>query len=342
MRSWLLMLATVLAITGSAENALGHEVRPGYLALRQTDSVTYSVLWKVPAIGDRRLSIHPRFPGNCTPIAEPIKFEAAGSYNERATLKCAGGIVGSAIAIDGLSATMTDVIVRLSWADNAVQTVRLTASAPAFIVEAVPGQWEVAATYLKLGVEHILLGIDHLLFVLALLILVKGWRRLVGTITAFTIAHSITLAAASLGFVQVPGPPVEAVIALSIVFVAAEIIHRRRGRAGLTQRWPWVVAFIFGLLHGLGFAGALHEVGLPEHAIPVALLFFNIGVEIGQLLFVACIVTLTARIALITKSSRQDGAIATRTFAASETVAAYVIGTVAAFWLIERTVGFLA
>ena len=338
-RSCLLMLTTVLA-TGLAENAFGHEVRPGYLALRQTDAVTYSVLWKVPAIGDRRLSIRPKFPENCTPIAEPLKFEASGSYSERATLSCKGGIVGGTIAIDGLTATMTDVIVRLSRADNSVQTVRLTPSAPSFIVEAVPGQWEVAATYLNLGVEHILLGIDHLLFVLALLILVKGWRRLVGTITAFTIAHSITLAAATLGFVQVPSPPIEAVIALSIVFVAGEIIHRRRGRPGLTERWPWVVAFIFGLLHGLGFAGALNEVGLPQHAIPVALLFFNIGVEIGQLFFIGCVLTVTACAVLIANSQNRD--IAKRAFAASDAVAAYIIGTVAAFWLVERTLGFVA
>jgi hydrogenase/urease accessory protein HupE len=340
-RSCLLMLATVLAIS-LAENAFAHEVRPGYLALRQTDAVTYSVLWKVPAVGDRRLSIHPKFPENCTPIAEPVNFEAAGSYNERVTLKCTGGIVGGSIAIDGLAATMTDVIVRLSRADNSVQTVRLTPSAPSFTVEAVPGQWEVAATYFKLGVEHILLGIDHLLFVLALIILVKGWRRLVGTITAFTVAHSITLAAATLGFVQVPGPPVEAVIALSIVFVAGEIVHRRRGRSGLTERWPWVVAFIFGLLHGLGFAGALNEVGLPQHAIPVALLFFNLGVEVGQLFFIGCILTVTARAVLVAKSQSQNGDIAKRAFAASDAVAAYIIGTVAAFWLVERTLGFLA
>ena len=340
MRWCLLMLATVLAIS-SAEKAFGHEVRPGYLALRQTDAVTYSVLWKVPAIGDRRLSIHPKFPENCTAIAEPIRFEAAGSYNERGMLKCTGGIIGGSIAIDGLAATMTDVIVRLRRTDNSVQTVRLTPSAPSFTVEAVPGQWEVAATYLKLGVEHILLGIDHLLFVLALIILVKGWRRLVGTITAFTVAHSITLAAATLGFVQVPRPPVEAVIALSIVFVAGEIIHRRRGRAGLTERWPWVVAFIFGLLHGFGFASALNEVGLPQHAIPVALLFFNVGVEIGQLFFITCIVTVTGCAVLIAKSRAQSGDIAKRAFAASDAVAAYIIGTVAAFWLVERTLGFL-
>src|SRR5262249_12325133 len=147
----------------------------------------------------------------------------------------------------------------------------------------------VASTYLFLGVEHIWSGVDHLLFVLALLLLVKGWKRLIGTITAFTVAHSITLAAATLGFVHVPGPPVEACIALSIVFVAAEIVRSRQGGPGVTERWPWVIAFTFGLLHGLGFASVLNEVGLPQNAIPVALLFFNVGVEVGQLLFIASV-----------------------------------------------------
>jgi len=324
-----------------AGNALGHEVRPGYLELRQTDSESYSVLWKVPAIGELRLSIRPKLPENCTAISETIKFGTAGSYNERATISCKGGIVGRSIAIDGLTATMTDVIVRLVRADNSVQMTRLTPSAPSFTVQTLPGQWEVAATYLKLGVEHILLGVDHLLFVLALLILVKGWRRLVGTITAFTVAHSITLAAATLGFVHVPGPPVEAAIALSIVFVACEIVHRRRGRLGLTERWPWIVAFIFGLLHGLGFASALSEVGLPQHAIPVALLFFNAGVEIGQLIFIGCIMTAIACTVFIAKIEGPSSNLVKRAFVRSDAVAAYAIGTVAAFWLVERTLGFL-
>ena len=151
------------------------------------------------------------------------------------------------------------------------------------------GAWEVARTYLVLGVEHILFGIDHLLFVLALLLVVKGAGRVVATVTAFTIAHSITLAAATLGLVRVPGPPVEAMIALSIVFVATEIVHGARGRPGLTARRPWIVAFTFGLLHGFGFAGALSEVGLPQNAIPLALFFFNVGVELGQLLFIDCV-----------------------------------------------------
>ena len=180
---------------------------------------------------------------------------------------------------------------RIESLGGATQTERLSPTNTTFVVQAAPGAWEVAATYLRLGIEHILFGFDHLLFVLALVILVRDWRRVALTVTAFTIAHSITLAAATLDLVNVPGPPVEAAIALSIVLVAVEIVNARRGTPSLTARWPWLVAFCFGLLHGFGFAGALAEVGLPHHAIPIALLFFNLGVEIGQLVFVAAVLT---------------------------------------------------
>jgi hydrogenase/urease accessory protein HupE len=198
----------------------------------------------------------------------------------------------------------------------------------------------VAAAYFWLGVNHILLGVDHLLFVLALIILVRGWRRICFTITAFTIAHSITLAAATLGFVHVPGPPVEAAIALSIALVAAEIINSARGRGSLTARLPWIVAFAFGLLHGFGFAGALSEVGLPNHAIPIALLFFNIGVEVGQLLFVAGVLVLFALLHRIsTALVRLEES---RLQQWMQLGGAYCIGGVASFWLIERVSGFWA
>jgi hydrogenase/urease accessory protein HupE len=188
----------------------------------------------------------------------------------------------------------------------------------------------VAWTYLGLGVEHILLGIDHLLFVLALLFLVQGWRRVIITITAFTVAHSITLAAATLGLVHVPQAPVEASIALSIVFVATEIVRSRMGRVSVAERWPWVIAFVFGLLHGFGFAGALREVGMPEDAIPLALLCFNIGVEVGQLLFIAAVMGI---VTLLRRSAITIPAWAWR-------VPVYTIGTLAMYWTIERVAGF--
>ena len=197
-----------------------------------------------------------------------------------------------------------------------------------------PSKIQVAAAYLRLGIEHILGGVDHLLFILALMILVKGTRRLIATVTAFTIAHSITLAGATLGFVHVPQKPIEAAIALSIVFVACEIVHAREGRRGLTERWPWIVAFTFGLLHGFGFAGALSEVGLPQTAIPVALLFFNVGVKVGQLLFIAAILSLMALWRwFVRRETIPEPAWAWR-------IAPYSIGGVAAFWMVQRITGF--
>jgi hydrogenase/urease accessory protein HupE len=207
---------------------------------------------------------------------------------------------------------------------------RLTPDRPSFVVEAIPRPLEVAHTYLVLGIEHILFGFDHLLFVLALLILVRGRRRLLGTITAFTVAHSFTLALATLGVVHVPSAPVEAVIALSIVFVAAEIIHTLEGREGITAQQPWIVAFTFGLLHGFGFASVLSEVGLPPGHIPVALLFFNVGVELGQLLFIATVLTLVAL--------GQHIRIPFPPWA--KLVPPYVIGSVAMFWVIQRIAAF--
>lgn len=315
--------------------ALAHEMRPAYLELRQTGAETYDVLWKVPGRGeDLRLGLYVEFPADSKNVTEPRGVMINNALTERWTVKRAGGLTGGTINIDGLSATMTDVLVRLERLDGTTQVTRLTPSAPSFVVEAAPGALEVARTYLVLGVEHILGGIDHLLFVLALLILVKGTGRLIATVTAFTVAHSLTLAGATLGFVHVPGPPVEAAIALSIMFVAVEIIRSRQGKAGLTERFPWVVAFTFGLLHGFGFASALNEVGLPQSAIPVALLFFNVGVEIGQLLFIASVF---AVIALARQIARRIGmshpAWAWR-------VPPYAIGTVAAFWTIQRIAAF--
>lgn len=208
-----------------------------------------------------------------------------------------------------------------------LRAVQLTPANRTYKVPAKASPWQVASTYTRLGIEHILLGVDHLLFVFALLLIVNNTRRLIVTITAFTVAHSITLGAATLGFVNVPQKPVEAVIALSILFLAVEIIHGKQGRPGYAARWPWLVAFIFGLLHGFGFAGALSEVGLPERAIPLALIFFNIGVELGQLFFVTGIVAIT----LLMHELKQQVFLNR-----AETVVIYVIGGLSSFWLVER------
>jgi len=316
-------------------SAFAHEVRPAYLELRQTGAETYDVLWKVPARGDNmRLGIYVEFPSGTTNVTTPRSLFANDASTERWSIKRPGGLTGGKINIDGLGATMTDVLVRLENLDGTTQVTRVTPSSPSFVVAVAPSALEVCRTYLVLGVEHILFGVDHLLFVLALLILVKGWRKLIGTITAFTVAHSITLAAATFGIVHVPGKPVEATIALSVVFVACEIVHRRQGRSGLTEMWPWVIAFSFGLLHGLGFAGALREVGLPQNAIPLALLFFNVGVEIGQLLFIGAILSIVAVARwLVRRAAIPQPAWAWR-------VAPYSIGGIAAFWMIQRIAAF--
>ena len=324
-----LLLTILLAVLVAP--ALAHEARPAYLQLRQTDAETYDVLWKVPGLGeDKRLALNVEFASGTTTV-DPLRVSFVNNaFVQTWRVHRAGGLDGTSIRIAGLQATLTDVLVRLERLDGTTQTIRVMPASPEFVIQASPGRWDVARTYLGLGVEHILLGIDHLLFVLALVILVDGARRLFWTITAFTAAHSLTLAAATLGWVHVPPPPVEASIALSIVFLATEIMHARAGRPGLTYRRPWIVAFLFGLLHGLGFAGALSEVGLPANAIPVALLFFNVGVEIGQLLFITAVLAVMAGARRV-RLPRNEW---------SWKLPVYAIGTVAAYWTIDRIAGF--
>lgn len=338
MNRFRLLLAVVAVLL--TQPALSDELRPGYLEMRQTSPGTYNLLFKIPARGeDFRLAIYVKLPEGTQDAGLPRASFSDGAYVERRSIRRDGGLAGQAVSIEGLSATSTDVLVRVESLEGAIQTERLSPTKTSFIVQAVPGAGEVAATYLRLGVEHILFGFDHLLFVLALVILVRDWRRVAVTVTAFTVAHSITLAAATLGFVSVPGPPVEATIALSIMLVSVEILNARGGKPGLTARLPWLVAFSFGLLHGFGFAGALAEVGLPQHAIPVALLFFNLGVEVGQLAFVAAVLA-AGGMFRTAMALRFEPALIHRAVNRLDVIAAYAIGAVAAFWLIERTSAF--
>jgi hypothetical protein len=340
----LLLLGAVLIARGPAA---AHEVRPAYLELSEQEPGRYAVVWKVPAMGDRVLALQPVLPDACRSIAAPQVEVMPGAQLARWSVDCgAGGLTGATIAIDGLRETLTDVVVRMQARDGASQTVVLRPEAPSVTLSEESGSSVAIAAYLRLGIEHILLGVDHLLFVLALMLVVGArWRLLVKTITAFTIAHSITLALATLGLVRVPTAPVEAVIALSIVFVAAEIVHGQQGRSGLTARTPWVVAFTFGLLHGFGFAGALAEIGLPRDAIPSALLLFNAGVEVGQLLFIAAALGLmrffrslvTVYRSLITAQPSLISDLRPRW---AQFVLAYAIGSMAAFWVVERMLAF--
>jgi hydrogenase/urease accessory protein HupE len=323
--SWLLILAALMSpLAGHA-----HEVRPAYLDLQEERSGEFSVLWKTPMLGDLRLALDPVFSGSVEALT-PVATRMTGDAAVRTWRLRADSLRGQTLRIAGLESTLTDALVRITFADGSSWVQRLTPQQPESFIPMRQDSWGVAATYLVLGVEHILTGIDHLLFVLALLLLTTGTWRLVKTVTAFTVAHSITLGLATLGIVHVPSKPVEAIIALSIVFVAAEIVHARQGQVGLAAHMPWIVAFTFGLLHGFGFAGALSETGLPEGHIPVALLFFNLGVEAGQLLFVAAVLALVA--------------VARRIHIAwprwAELVPPYAIGSLAMFWVIQRVAAF--
>ncbi len=319
MRRALLLLCCLGALGAHA-----HEVRPAYLELTETAPGQFDVLWKVPALGDAVLTLQPVLPQACKTRAPATRLNVGGALLERWGIDCgASGIAGGSLRIDGLATTLTDVLVRVVFLSGGVNSQILRPNAAEFRVDPTIGAPPLAG-YARLGVEHILFGIDHLAFVLALLLIVRGTARIVATITAFTVAHSITLGLAALGFVHVPQAPVEAAIALSILFVALEITRARGGSPGITQTRPWLIAFVFGLLHGFGFAGALAEVGLPANDIPLALLLFNIGVEIGQLLFVAA--------ALIILAIGRRFA----TPAWLPTAAAYAIGAMASFWVIER------
>lgn len=320
-----LLIFLVLTIAG-AGSAWPHELRPAYLELRETEPDVFSVSWKVPAIGPMRLVLDARLPANCTPRGEAVRTMDDSASFERWTAECPGGLTGQTIRIDGLDSTLTDALARISYLDGAAETVRLVPGAPAFTVAGRQSAWDVAATYLRLGVEHILLGFDHLTFVLALLLLGSGLRTVFKTITAFTVAHSITLSGAALGYLSLPQKPVEFLIAFSIVIAAAELAKAASGPPRLSQRSPWLIAFPFGLLHGLGFAGALREIGLPQTDIPLALLAFNIGVELGQLLFVAAVLLGWRLVSAAVRIPQRRASLA----------AAYAIGCVSATWMLMR------
>jgi hydrogenase/urease accessory protein HupE len=306
-----------------------HEIRPAYLQITQIDNQEYKVLWKIPAMGDMVLKIYPEFDSGFELKQESFSKRVSGSVINTYTLTGSNELAGSHLSIVNLKKTMVDVLVTLEYLDGEKVTLMLKPDSPEILLPGKASKWQVVKTYTILGIEHILLGFDHLLFVLALLILSTGFKKLLKTVTAFTVAHSITLSFSALGLATLPGPPVEAVIALSIVFLAMEIVKVQQGKPSLTSQKPWLVAFSFGLLHGFGFAGALTEVGLPQTEIPLALAFFNVGVELGQIIFVV-VVLVSLRLLALKKEWPN----------VVKQIPAYGIGSLAAFWLIERIAGF--
>jgi hydrogenase/urease accessory protein HupE len=326
--AWLLLLLWFTGLT-----AMAHESRPAYLELNETAVGRYDVLWRTPVLSGMRLPIALRFAEGMRTVVEPMESELNDSLIERRVIDAGPAeLAGQRIEFIGLQASITDVLVRVSRLDGSLTTTLVHPSQPWIEIAATPGAHSVAGAFLVHGIQHILGGFDHLLFVFGLLLLVSNGWMLVKTITAFTLAHSITLALAALGAVRLPGPPVEATIALSILLLAMEIARKNRGEISFTAQWPWVVAFCFGLLHGFGFAGALAQIGLPKHDLPLALFTFNVGVEIGQLVFVAVVLSLRA---LLLRCRLPAPA---QLYA--RPIASYGLGTLAAFWFFERVSSF--
>lgn len=323
------MRNTLLSFLFFATVASAHEMRPAYLELRETRPGEFNVLWKTPMVGEMRLALTPKFSGDAKATSEVITRRPFGAAVQTWTMR-APALRGQTVHIDGLESTMTDALVRMEFANGTSWTQRLTARAPSAAIPLAESRLTVAGVYSRLGIEHILSGIDHLLFVLALLIITRGGWKLVKTVTAFTLSHSITLTLAALGCIHVPQRPVEAVIALSIVFVASEIVHTRAGRPGLTARAPWIVAFIFGLMHGVGFASGLSDAGLPEGHIATALLFFSIGVETGHFMFIGVVLSLIVLARRMKLPAPQW----------MHLVPPYAIGSLAMFWVIQRIAAF--
>lgn len=329
LRTLLLWLAALACVTPAA---FAHEIRPAFLQIRELEPDIYDLFWKTPAQGDMRLALNVVLPDACSNASEPRASLVNGAVIQRWRAQCEGGLVGKELAIENLGQTLTDTIVQFEPLDGLPKTLRLTPAEPATLIPGRQSWTEVAATYFGLGVEHILFGFDHLLFVLALILLVGDRKKLVGAVTAFTVAHSLTLAGTTFGWIRLPSSPVEAMIALSIMLVAIEIVRARSGGESLMARLPWIAAFGFGLLHGFGFAGALREIGVPDEAVTLALLFFNLGVEAGQLVFIAAV--LMAMMAW-SRFTPAPPAWAWR-------APVYLIGGMSAFWFIERTASIFA
>jgi hypothetical protein len=332
MRRGVRVLALFAALVCAAP-LFAHRLSPAFFGLTEVAPGRFDVQWKVSISGGLAAVLEPQVPEGCSLVDSVRTYVLEDVRVQHAELDCPDGLAGKTFTVSGLPQTQTDVLLRVAYLDGSSSNQRLTPEAVTATIPLRPSALEVVRTYVVLGVEHILLGYDHLLFVLALLLLVHGIGRLVATVTAFTVAHSVTLGAATLGFVNVPSAPVEAVIALSILFLAVELARRSLAAnadaaANLTARFPWIVSFAFGLLHGFGFAGALSEVGVPQQAVPLALLFFNVGVELGQLLFIAAVFGFAALVRLS----------AVRVPSLWRPVVAYGVGSVAAFLVIARTV----
>jgi hydrogenase/urease accessory protein HupE len=329
MRGYLFAMIVSLGAALSACDVDAHEVRPAYLEIDESAPNRFDVLWKQPSLGTLVLRLNPRLSNGLldTPPDEEYTANSFVIRRWQGRNLSRDSFDGATLRIEGLEHTITDALVNISFASGQqIQTVLRPGSATVGIHLTGAGKLPVP-TYLTLGIEHILTGFDHLSFVLGLLLLVRGRLRLIKTITAFTLAHSITLAAAALGYVHVSAPVIESLVALSIVFVAVELTRAWQGQEGITTRYPWLIAFTFGLLHGFAFAGSLADIGLPLHHIPAALLLFNCGVEVGQLLFVGVVFAISELLRRL-PWSWLGGPV--------RWAIPYGIGALASYWMLER------
>ena len=316
-----------IAMACAAPGAWAHEARPAYLEIRETSPGRFGLLWRTPVLAGMRLPVVLRLPDDVKNLKEPVVEELADSRVERRSIDAGpNGLAGRRIEFVGLQLTITDVLVRIAMQDGRSWTAIARAAQPWVEIAPSPSRWDAWWTYVGQGVRHILFGPDHLLFVLGLLLIVKDRWMLVKTVTSFTVAHSITLALATLGYAELPLAPLNAAIALSILFLGPEIVRSWRGESSFTIRHPWVVAFAFGLLHGFGFASALAGAGLPREELPLALLGFNAGVEIGQLGFVALVLPL----------EHSGRALGVRWPRWVQAIPGYAVGSLGAFWTFQR------
>ncbi len=332
----LIILLSVASLCGPDQTS-AHALEPGYLELQAVGELIYRVTWRKPDVNGQPMDINAILPDVCSPNQQTEVQSDGRAWVATWVAQCTETIVGQTLIIGGLDRTSTDVLFRYELHNGVSGVARLTPGETSFVVPGSPNLWFAVRDYFTLGLEHILSGFDHLLFVFALIFLIRKPRGIIGAVTSFTIAHSLTLACASFGWITLPPPPVEATIALSIVFLAAEMTRSHGKSPTLTQKNPWSVAFIFGLLHGLGFAGALREIGLPQTDISTALVSFNLGVEAGQILFIGSIL-------LIAMAGRRLWPASPALFSASSSpgtkLVAYSIGGIASFWTLERLVAF--
>ena len=327
------IIAAVVTLWAAITPVVAHEIRPAYLELVELSGGRVEVSWQLPALGEMRLALRPRLPDTCRDAGSRGFTRTAGAIVERWIADCgAAGLVGRTIGIEGLQATITDALVRITFTDGTTTSALLRPSQPSFVVAGREAARTPAWGYLRLGGQHILLGADHLLFVLGLLVIVgRQWSLLFKTISAFTLAHSLTLGLATLGLVRVSGPPLNVAIALSIFFLGVEIVRQRRGGTSLTIERPWAAAFGFGLLHGLGFASGLSTLGLSGGELVAALLLFNVGVEIGQLGFVALYLAMNKALDMLEVEAPRW----------TEAGPGYVVGSLGAYWTMVQAVALM-